>query len=117
MDKTSVKILKYLKKRNRPVSADEISQKFGSIGEQSLSHLDSIRYISQGFRYGGITRNPVTGRAETCDVPDGQYKLEPPGRDFLEHKFWNDFDRWITRATAFIGFVTGVLSLILHLIG
>lgn len=111
MDKASVKVLKYIKKHDGPIRRDEISQKFGKIGEQSLSHLVSSHYISQGEKYSGIAKNPVTGRVETRSVPNGEYSIEPLGRDFLEHKFWNDFDRWVTRICAIWGAITGTLAL------
>lgn len=117
MDRTSIKVLRYIEKQENAVPRDEITKKYGTKGTQSLSQLDTDKYISQGSKYAGIYRNPLTGRAETRDIPDGQYVISPKGRDFLEQKFWNDFDKLITRATALIGFVTGIISLVLHFIG
>lgn len=116
MDRVSIKVLRYLKKQDKAVSRDAVAQKYGAKGEQSLSQLSVDNYISQGVKYAGISRNPVTGRAETKNAPNGMYTIEPKGRDFLEHRFWNGFDRWITRATALIGFATGLISLIMHFI-
>lgn len=117
MDKTSLKVLRYIKKQDKPVSREAISQKYGIKGEQSLSQLDTDNYISQGSKYAGITKNSITGRVETKNIPNGMYVIEPKGRDFLEHKFWSDYDKWITRITALFGFITGIISLVLHFIG
>lgn len=117
MDKTSVKVLKYINKQDNPVSADQIIEKYGSKGKQSLFLLCQGNYLSRGIDKTVYYHNPTTGRADSKAILNNMYSIEPLGRDLLEHKFWNDFDRWLTRGTAIIGFVTGVISLILHFIG
>ena len=106
MDRTSIKVLKYIKKNAGSVRSEQIIEKFGSNGVQSLSMLYREGYLSRSFA--------GTGAKEIlCNI----YRLQPAGRDFLEHKFWNDFDKWVTRGAAFVGFITGVTSLFLHIIG
>ena len=117
MDITSVKVLKYISKQNDPVSAEQIMEKYGTRGNQSLSMLYQENYLSRGIAKTMYYHNTETGRAESKTIPNNMYAIEPLGRDFLEHKFWNDFDRWLTRGAAFVGLITGVASLIMHLIG
>lgn len=106
MDRTSVKVLRYIKKNGESVRVEQIVEKFGSSGTQSLSMLCSEDYLSRSFE-----------RADPLAPPCNIYYMEPKGRGFLQRKFWDDFDRWITRAAALIGLITGAASLILHLIG
>ena len=116
MDRTSLKVLRDIKKRGEPVLREIILQKYGTEGEQSLSQLDTDNYISQGFKSVGVAKNPVTGRMEPRNIPNGMYVIAPKGRGFLAHKFWNDIDKWITRSAALVGLVTGIISLIMHFV-
>lgn len=117
MDRTSVKVLKYINKQDDPVSDDQVMEKYGSKGQQSLSMLYQEGYLSRGIGQTIYYCDAATGKSETKTKLNNLYSIEPPGRDFLEHKFWNDFDRWVTRGAAIVGFVTGMISLIMHLIG
>lgn len=98
MDKTSVKVLLYMNSQSQPVSAEKISEKYGSNGTQSLKMLHAAEYISR--------------RIEK-DEPSGSfvhvYELEPLGRDFLEHRFGNLFDKWLSRANGLIPILGGAL--------
>lgn len=114
LDSLSLKILKELKSKPEPVSEKELIFLFGKETEKSLNYLCSEKYITQGIKYGGITRDPVTGRATTVNCPNGMYSISAFGKDFLQHFFLNEFDKWITRIAAFVGAVTGIISLILH---
>ena len=117
MDKTSVKVLRYINKQNNPVSAEQIEEKYGFKGRQSLSMLCDGNYLSRGIGKTMFYHDAATGKPASKVILNNMYSMEPLGRDFLEHKFWNDIDRWLTRGTAFIGFITGVISLIMHFIG
>ena len=114
MDKLSIKILKHLNEQKESLHRDKIIEQFGPGAFKSLDNLQKTGHIKQGSKYGGISSDPATGRARTVNVPDGQFEIDSPGLDFLQHRFWNCFDKWITRITAIIGFITGLFSLILH---
>lgn len=111
MDRTSVKVLKYINKQNSPVSAEQIMEKHGTKGEQSLSMLCQEGYLSRGIGKTMYYHNAATGRAESKTIPNNMYSIEPLGRDYLEHKFWNDFDKWLVRLCAIWGAVTGTIAL------
>ena len=111
MDRTSVKVLKFIRKQAVPVSADVIVAKFGTPGEQSLSRLCEGKYISQGIAKTWLYHNGATGTSETKAVHNAMYTIEPLGRDFLEHKFWDDFDKWLVRLCAIWGAITGTIAL------
>ena len=116
MDSLSIRILKELNKSNGPMSYDQLTFLYGKNAPRSISYLTSEKYISEGTMYGGIVRDPVTGRANTVNVPNGKYKISALGKDFLQHLFLNEFDKWMTRIAAFVGAITGVVSLVLHFI-
>lgn len=116
MDKVSVKVLRMIRKASKPISRDEVEQKFGESGVQSLRQLQSDKFISQGTKHGGVAMNQATGRLEPAKIPNGLYSIEPKGRLYLEQKFWNDFDRLVTRLTALVGFFSGITALIMHFI-
>ena len=114
MDRESLKMLRYLKKENKPISRDVLKEKYGTSANDSISYLLKMGYIKQGTISSGVTRDPSTGLVKVKDWPNGMFEVDSPGKDYLQHKLGNDFDRWITRVTAIIGFITGVWSLILH---
>ena len=111
MDRTSIKVLKFIGKQSAPVSSDVVIAKFGTPGEQSLSQLCEERYISRGVSKTWLYHNSATGTSETKTTPNSMYTIEPLGRDFLEHKFWNDFDKWLVRLCAIWGAITGTIAL------
>lgn len=113
MEKLAVKILRYLKKQSSPVPLSVLTQKYGCAAERAVTFLDENGFVSQGSEY--FPHETDAGTAYF--VKDGKFSIASSGCSYLEHKFADDFDRWITRGTAVIGFVTGVISLILHLIG
>ena len=98
MDKTSVKVLLYMNSQSQPVSAEKISEKFGSNGEQSLKMLHEGGYISRSI-----------DRHETSGSFVHVYELEPLGRDFLEHRFGILFDKWLSRANGLLPILGGAL--------
>lgn len=98
MDRTSVKVLRYIKKNAGSVSSENIIEKFGSDGVQSLSMLCDESYLSCSLER--------TGHQETlCNI----YRLEPHGRDFLENRFGDIFDKWLSRANAILPILGGAL--------
>lgn len=114
IDKTSVKILKYLKDKKEPVEESVIISECGPNASDSLEYLVKNGYIKEGFKFGGTRPDPITGRATTFNVPNGKYKIVSTGRAYLSQRFWNGIDKWVTRISAIIGLITGVLSLVLH---
>lgn len=114
MDKTSVKILKYLKDKNEPIEESEIILQCGAGASDSLEYLAKNEYVKEGYMYGCVRTNQSTGRVETYNVPNGKYKIVSAGRSYLSHRVGNGIDKWITRISAIIGLITGILSLILH---
>ena len=114
MDKTSVAILKYLKDKNEPIEESEIISQCGEGASDALEYLAKNDYIKEGYKLGGTRTDPTTGRATTYNVPNGKYKISLPGRSYLSGRAWSGIDKWITRISAIIGLITGLLSLILH---
>lgn len=107
MDKTSVKILRYIKRHGPHVSAKVIEDKFGKEAKSSISYLESQKYIKSQRRLAG----PGVG-GKPVFLSTGIYEIDSPGRDFLQHKLGNDFDRWITRIASIVGAITGITALI-----
>lgn len=114
IDKTSVKVLKYLNGKKDPVEESEIISEFGPDASDSIEYLLKNDYIKEGLKFGGTRPDPITGRATTFNVPNGKYKIVSTGRAYLSQRFWNGIDKWVTRISAIIGLITGVLSLALH---
>lgn len=114
MDKSSVKVLRYLKDKKEPVAESEILSKCGANASDSLEYLVKNDYIKEGFKFGGTRTDQTTGRATTFNVPNGKYKIASSGRSYLSQRAWNGIERWVTRISAIIGLITGVLSLVLH---
>ena len=98
MDRTSVKVLKYINKKAGHVFADEITVKFGDKGTQSLSMLYHEGYLSRSLE-----------RAGTPEILTNAYYVEPLGRDFLEHRLGNTFDKWLSRANGITSILGGAL--------
>lgn len=98
MDRTSVKVLKYIKKNGGSVSSDQIIAKYGRDGAESLSLL-----CEEGYLWRGLER---TGPQEVlCDV----CCLLPRGRGFLQGRFWELFDKWLNRTNAILPILGGAL--------
>lgn len=98
MDRTSVKVLKYINKKDGSVRAEQIAEKFGDNGTQSLSMLCQEGYLSRSLER--------TGAQEIlCNV----YYIEPHGRDFLEHRFGDILDKWLGRASVLSPILGGAL--------
>lgn len=114
IDKTSVKVLKYLNSKKDPVEESEIISEFGPDASDAIEYLLKNDYIKEGLKFGGTRPDPTTGRATTFNVPNGKYKIVSTGRAYLSQRFWNGIDKWVTRISAIIGLITGVLSLALH---
>lgn len=114
MDRQSIKVLRYIQKSRDCVSRSALISIFGDDTGDIIRHLKAKGYIREGEQFGGVYRNPATGRAETRNSPNGMYSIEPVGDDFLEQLPGKTFDKWVTRISAIIGLITGVLSLILH---
>ena len=114
MDSLSIKILKELNKSNKPVTYEQLTFLYGAHAPRSIAFLTSEKYITEGTKYGGISRDPATGRVATVNVPNGKYEISAIGKDFLQHLVLNEFDKWITRIAAFVGAITGIISLVLH---
>lgn len=98
MDRTSVKVLKYINKKDGSVRTEQIIEKFGNNGAQSLSMLCDEGYVSRS-----IERTGTEG--SLCHV----YYIEPLGRDFLEHRFGDMFDKWLGRANGIFSILGGAL--------
>ena len=98
MDRTSVKVLKYIKQKDGAVCAEQIIKKFGRSGAQSLSMLCDEEYLSRSLERMGPEQ-------ALCTV----YYIEPRGRDFLEHRFGDIFDKWLGRASAIFPILGGAL--------
>ena len=109
MDRTSIEVLKYINENGGTVSADQIAKKYGTKGEQSLSMLCKQEYVSRGIKKTVIYLNAATGNTETKVIPSNMYSIEPLGRDFLEHRFWNLFDKWLGRANGVLSILGGAL--------
>lgn len=114
MDKTSLKVLKYLNSKKEPAEESEIISECGPNASDSIEYLIKNDYIKEGFTFGGTRPDPITGRATTFNVPNGKYKIVSTGRTYLSNRIWNGIDQWVTRISAIIGLITGVLSLVLH---
>lgn len=98
MDRTSVKVLKYIKKNGGLVSSEIILEEFGNDGAQSLKMLCDEGYLSRGLER--------IGSQETlCDV----CRLLPHGYGFLQDRFWDLFDKWLNRTNALIPILGGAL--------
>lgn len=98
MDRTSVKVLKYINKNTGPVFTEQITEKFGDKGTQSLSMLYHEGYLSRSLE-----------RSGTPETLTNAYYIEPLGRDFLEHRFGDIFDKWLGRAGAIFPILGGAL--------
>ena len=108
MDRTSVKVLKYINKKDAPVFAEQIAEKFGERGTQSLSMLYHEGYLSRSLERTTTGTNAVAGKSET-EILTNAYYIEPLGRDFLEHRFGNVFDKWLGRANGIFSILGGAL--------
>lgn len=104
MDKTSVKILRYIKRHGPHVSAKVIEDKFGKEAKSSISYLESQKYIKSQRRLAG----PGVG-GKPVFLSTGIYEIDSLGRDFLQHKFGNDFDRWLNRISIILSILGGAL--------
>lgn len=109
MDRTSVKVLKYINKQNRAVLAEQVTEKFGDKGSQSLAMLYHEGYLSRSLEQTVIHSNTDTEELESKTVLTNVYYIEPLGRDFLEHRFGNTFDRWLGRANGISSILGGAL--------
>ena len=98
MDRTSVKVLTYINKKSGPVLTEQITEKFGDKGTQSLSMLYNEGYLSRSLE-----------RTGTAEILTNAYYIEPLGRDFLEHRFGNMFDKWLGRANGIASILGGAL--------
>ena len=72
MDRTSVKVLKHINKKSGPVLAEQIAEKFGDKGTQSLSMLCREGYLSRSLE-----------KSVMPEILTNAYYIEPLGRDFL----------------------------------
>lgn len=107
MDKLSVKILRYLKEEARPVHINEIVAKFGAESTKAVAYLKDNNYASEGKRVSGI--EGTNGNRTLRYRSDLTFSLSPLGKDFLEHKFGNDFDRWLNRFNGIYAIIGGAL--------
>lgn len=98
MDRTSIKVLKYINKKSGPVLTEQITEKFGDKGTQSLSMLYHEGYLSRSLK-----------RSGTPETLTNAYYIEPLGRDFLEHRLGNTFDKWLGRANGIASILGGAL--------
>lgn len=107
MDKLSVKVLKYIKKRNSPVKRSEIVAKFGENSIRSLEYLKKNDYIKDGKVVSGVVSNG--GKLAPHYTSNFIYDITSSGLDFLESKPGRDFDRWLDRANIIFPMVGGAL--------
>lgn len=112
LEKIAVKILRQLDKEESSVSRKSIIEKYGSKASGALSFLEKEHYIKQGSVF--MPHQNANGRA--FYMPNGEFEIDSIGRDYLQHKFWNDFDRWATRICAVVGAITGIASLVWQVI-
>lgn len=111
MEKLAVKILRRLRNAKAPISRQDLITEFGAEAPRALDYLFRDNYIKQGQK-----RNRYRSQDDDrAFVPDGMYSIDSGGMDYLQRAPGIWFDKWITRISAIVGFITGVLSLILHL--
>lgn len=111
MDKLSVRVLKHIHKNGDSLHESAVYKKYGDQALSSLRFLRKNGYISSS-QYNRTSYNRA-GRLHPNYVPDCVYTIEPPGREYLQHWFWNTFDPWLTRILAIWGAITGTLALFL----
>lgn len=108
MDKTSVQILKYLKKQAKAVSKESIVERFGECALASVEYLLDLGYIEE-------TKSLYAGRTVGGDLTqkraNGKYRLKGAGLVYLECRISNSVDQWFTRIMALIGTITGIIAL------
>ena len=107
MDKMSVKILRFLKREAKPVHLNTIVKEFGQEASKSLVYLKDSGYISEGQRVAGV--EGTVGNHTLRYKSDLTFSITSLGHDFLEHKFGNDFDRWLNRVNGIYAIVGGAL--------
>lgn len=109
MDNKSVKVLAYLKGQTDPVSKEQIIKEFGSDAAKSLAYLKENRFITEGSMPVSVSFDHVTGRATHNYGPNSMFEIASEGLDFLQHKPWNDFDRWLNRFSLLFSIIGGAL--------
>lgn len=109
MDKTSIKVLKYLKKQSDPVSKGSIVKNFGKDAGKSLDYLKANGFIREGRRFVSVSFNDNTGRATYNYGPNEMFEIDSTGLDFLQHKPGNDFDHWLNRLSIILSILGGAL--------
>lgn len=109
MDKTSIKVLKYLKKQSDPVSKGSIVEKFGKNAGKSLDYLKANGFIREGRRFVSVSFDDNTGRAIHNYGPNEMFEIDSAGLDFLQHKPGNDFDHWLNRLSIILSILGGAL--------
>ena len=112
MDKLSLKVLRRICKSGGELTESAIYQKFGNDALSSLKFLCKNNYISSS-QYNRSRYNQGSKHAPHY-AADCLYAIEPPGKAYLEHWFWNTYDPWLTRIIAIWGAITGTLALILR---
>lgn len=108
MDRISIEVLKYINKKDGHVLAEQIAGEFGEKGMQSLSMLYHEGYLSRSLERTTTEPDAVTGKSE-MELLTNVYRIEPLGRDFLEHRFGNAFDKWLGRANSIFTILGGAL--------
>lgn len=112
MDKLSVRVLKHIHKGGDFLHESDVYRKFGYPALSSLKFLCKTGYISSSEH--NRVRYNQGSKLHPNYVADCVYTIEPPGKAFLQHWFWNTFDPWLTRVLAIWGAITGTLALILR---
>lgn len=114
MDKLSVRVLKQIHKNGDSLLESSIYKKYGDPALPTLRFLKDEKYI-RIEKCDRVSYNRGNSRDPNY-FKENLYALEPKGKDYLQHEFWDDFDHWITRISAIVGAITGIASLIMHFI-
>lgn len=106
MNRLSIRVLRHIKKQTSPIAKDAIVAQFGDGAIESIRYLREEGYIRSGKVI--CPHRTSDGRHEIY-APDGKYEITAQGLDFLQHKFGNDFDKWLNRISILLSILGGAL--------
>lgn len=106
MDRTSYRVLKYVRRCGQPMSRAALEVKFGREALKNvLPTLTAAEFLIPERR----TRFTASG--QPVNVSTGVYRLGPAGRAFLEMNPADLFRQWLAVALSVISTVVSIIAL------